>query len=141
MSFKIGVLKNFAVFTRKFLCWSLFLIKLQARRPAFLLKKRHQQYCEIIENSFFIEHLLLIILFRNFYVMIEFFGRLWVQNWYFSYFLCHCFVFFHNSSVRIGTPWLFCICIYTKTFSKYNSRTHYNVGIRNNIQFYSNFSK
>ena len=52
------------------------------------------EYCEIIENSFFIEHLLLIILFRNFYVMIEFFGRLWVQNWYFSYFLCHCFVFF-----------------------------------------------
>ena len=85
----------------------------------------------IIENSFFIEHLLLIILFRNFYVMIEFFGRLWVQNWYFSYFLCHYFIFFHNSSVRIGTPWLFCICIYTKMFSKYNFRTHYNVGIRN----------
>ena len=37
-------------------------------------------YCEIIENSFFIEHLLLIILFRNLYVMIEFFGSLWVQN-------------------------------------------------------------
>ena len=42
MFFKIGVLKNLAIFTRKYLSWSLFLIKLQAKRPAFLLKKRHQ---------------------------------------------------------------------------------------------------
>ena len=33
------------------------------------------EYCEIIENSVFIEQLLLFILFRNFCVMIEFFGR------------------------------------------------------------------
>ena len=26
---KIGVFKNFAIFTRKYLCWSLFIIKLQ----------------------------------------------------------------------------------------------------------------
>ena len=51
MYFKIGVLKNFAMFTRKYLCWSL--------RPAALLKKRLQhrcsacEYCEIFENSFF----------------------------------------------------------------------------------------
>ena len=32
--FKIGVLKNFAIFTRKHLCWSLFLIKLQAKRDS-----------------------------------------------------------------------------------------------------------
>ena len=30
MFFKIGVLKNFAIFAEKHLCWSLFLIKLQA---------------------------------------------------------------------------------------------------------------
>ena len=30
MFFKIGVVKNFAMFTRKHLCWSLFLIKMQA---------------------------------------------------------------------------------------------------------------
>ena len=29
MFFKIGVLKNFANFTRKHLCWNLFIIKLQ----------------------------------------------------------------------------------------------------------------
>ena len=34
---KKGVLKNFAVFTGKHLCWSLFLIELQAFRPAALL--------------------------------------------------------------------------------------------------------
>ena len=32
------VLKNFAIFTGKQLCWSLFLIKLQAWRPATLFK-------------------------------------------------------------------------------------------------------
>ena len=30
MFFKIGVLKNFAIFRGRHLCWSLFLIKLQA---------------------------------------------------------------------------------------------------------------
>ena len=30
--FKIGVLKNFAIFTGKHLCWSLFLMKMQAFR-------------------------------------------------------------------------------------------------------------
>ena len=36
--FKIGVLKKFAKFTRKLPCWSLFLITLQAWKPAILLK-------------------------------------------------------------------------------------------------------
>ena len=40
MFFKQGVLINFAIFTRKHhLCWSLFLIKLQAWRPVTLLKR------------------------------------------------------------------------------------------------------
>ena len=33
-----GVYKNFAIFTGKHLCWSLFLIKLQASRPETLLE-------------------------------------------------------------------------------------------------------
>ena len=37
--FKIGVLKNSANFTGKHLCWNLFLIKFQVRRPATLLKR------------------------------------------------------------------------------------------------------
>ena len=36
---KKGALKNFANFTGKHLCWSLFSIKLQARRPATFLKR------------------------------------------------------------------------------------------------------
>ena len=40
MFFKIGALKNFAMFTGKHLCWSLFVIKLQAAR--FAIKKRPQ---------------------------------------------------------------------------------------------------
>ena len=39
MFFKIGVLKNFAIFTGKYLCQSLFLIKLQAFK---FVKKRLQ---------------------------------------------------------------------------------------------------
>ena len=38
MFHKIGILKNFANFTGKHLCWSLFLIKLLTLRPATLLK-------------------------------------------------------------------------------------------------------
>ena len=126
MFFKIGVFKNSAIFTKKHLCWSLSLIKLHfywKRSPCtntgiflWILRNYWEKF---------------IILLWNFYVMIEFFRRLWVQNWYFSYFLCHCFVFFHNSSARIGSPWWFCTCIYTKSFSKYNFRMHYNLAIRN----------
>ena len=46
MFFKIGVLKNIANFTGKHLCWSLFLIKLQA-----------YEICEILKNTLFTEHL------------------------------------------------------------------------------------
>ena len=38
-SVKKDFLKNFANFKGKHLCWSLFLIKLQASRPATLLKR------------------------------------------------------------------------------------------------------
>ena len=37
--FKIGILKNFSIFTGKHRCESLFLIKLQAWKPATLLKR------------------------------------------------------------------------------------------------------
>ena len=37
--YKKGVLKNFANFTEKRLCWSFLLIKLQAFKPAYLLKR------------------------------------------------------------------------------------------------------
>ena len=39
MFLNIGVLKNFAIFTRKHLCWSLFLIQLQSTSPATILKR------------------------------------------------------------------------------------------------------
>ena len=36
---------------------------------------------------------------------------------------------------------LFCACIYTEKFSKFNAHTLCNVAIRNNIQNYSDFSQ
>ena len=58
MFFKIGILKNFAIFTGKNLCWSIFLIKLQVSNPETLLKKAPMQLfsCEyggIFKISFF----------------------------------------------------------------------------------------
>ena len=57
-STKKVVLKNFAVFTRKHLYWSLFLIKLRAFRPATLLKWTPTQtfsceYCKILKSNYF----------------------------------------------------------------------------------------
>ena len=65
MFFKIGVLKNFALFTGKHLRWSLFLIKLQARRPSTLSKRDSTQvfsceYYEIFKKDFFYRTLLVV---------------------------------------------------------------------------------
>ena len=54
-------LKFFANFTGKHLCWSLFFTKLQAFRPATLLKKTPTQVfsceiCDILKNTCFEEH-------------------------------------------------------------------------------------
>ena len=59
--FKIGSLKNFAIFIGKHLCRSLVLIKLQAIRAATLLKRDSNTcvfwgFCKIFKNSFFIDH-------------------------------------------------------------------------------------
>ena len=62
MFFKTLNLKNFSKFTEKHLCCSLFLIKLQAFKPATSLKRDSDTdvscgYCKIFKYSFFIEHL------------------------------------------------------------------------------------
>ena len=55
---KKGVLRNFAKFTGKHLCQSLFLNKVAVLRPATLLKKEilalvfSCEYCEISKNAF-----------------------------------------------------------------------------------------
>ena len=82
------------------------------------------EYCEIFKSSFLWNTFCSL----YFYVMIELFGRLWVQNWRVSYFLYCCFVFLHNCTVRFGSPELFRTCSYTKISRKRNFRTHFNVG-------------
>ena len=56
------VLKKFAILTGKQLCWSPFLIKIQAFKPGTLLKRDpntgdSSEYCEIFKNTYFEEHL------------------------------------------------------------------------------------
>ena len=50
MFFKIGVLKNFAIFTGKHMCKSLFLIKLKACN--FIKKRLQQVFCRTFLNLF-----------------------------------------------------------------------------------------
>ena len=58
MFFRIGILKNFAMFTGKHFRWSLFLIKLQAFRPSTLLKRDSNigiscEICDTFKKTFF----------------------------------------------------------------------------------------
>ena len=60
--FEKSSITNFAIFTRKHQCWSVFLIKLQAFRPAAFLKRSSNTgvscgYCELFKNSSFKENL------------------------------------------------------------------------------------
>ena len=63
MFFKIGVLENCAIFTRKHLCWSLFLIKFSKKFIKNFIKKRLQHRCfpaniaKFLRTTFFIQHL------------------------------------------------------------------------------------
>ena len=56
MFFKIGVLKIFAIFTAKHMCWSLFLMKLQTWRAAIVWKRDSNRSVFLWAVSF-IEHL------------------------------------------------------------------------------------
>ena len=49
MFFKIGILKNFVIFTGKDLCWSLFLIKLSPKTP-----KMFQHRCFLVNIARFL---------------------------------------------------------------------------------------
>ena len=63
MFLKIGIHKIFAILTRKYLCWSLFSIKLQAFRSATLLKRSSKKSVSLVNitkllgAALFIEYL------------------------------------------------------------------------------------
>ena len=65
MFFKIAVLKNFVIFTGKYLCWSLFLtkFKVSSLKACNVIKKRLQHRCfpvnivKLLRTAFFIEYL------------------------------------------------------------------------------------
>ena len=83
MFFKIGVLKNFAAFTGKHLCWSLFLIKLLAFRcfPVNVAK--------LLRPDFFIEHLWWFLLQMFCFTLYFQKKRCWI---YCSFTLHNCFI-------------------------------------------------
>ena len=52
-----AVLKNSAIFTGQQLCWSLFLIKYQARNPATLLKRLQHRCFPVNIATFLIKRI------------------------------------------------------------------------------------
>ena len=72
--FKTGVLKSFANFTGKHLCWSLFLIKVAGLRSVTLLKRDSNtcfpvKFAKILRTHFFKEDLRWMLI-QNWYYMI-----------------------------------------------------------------------
>ena len=78
MVYRKGVLRNFAKFTWKHLCHSLFFNKVVDHRPATLLKKRLWHRCFsvnfaiFLRTPFFIEHLWWLFLFFTFSLPLEY---------------------------------------------------------------------
>ena len=95
MSFKIEVFKNFAIFTRKHLCWSLFVTKLSAYKPATNLLKRDSNTSIFLlillnfKNSLFVEHFWWLLFkamfetYKNFTMKVKkaFTKLLWLLYW------------------------------------------------------------
>ena len=69
-------------------------IFIKRKTPAQAFSCKHY---EIFKNKFFYGTPPVHYTFPKFYVMVEFFGCLWIQKRDFSYFLYHCFIHFHNS--------------------------------------------
>ena len=73
--FKIGVLKNFAIFTGKHLYWSLSLLK---ETPTQMFSSA---YCKIFKNSFFVEQLQWLLLYEIFFI------HAWHDSWLLFFFM------------------------------------------------------
>ena len=57
MYFRIGALKDFAMFTEKHLCWSLYLITVQAWMPVTLLRRDSVKFAKFLRTPIFTEHI------------------------------------------------------------------------------------
>ena len=112
MFFKIAVIKNFAILSRKHLCCSPFLLKLHAWRPAFLLKKRLQHRCFAVNTAklwrlaFLVEHLTVDYTFPKFYVMVKSLDVFGYKTDIFHIFFLIALIFsmVHGYSVLVFTP-------------------------------------
>ena len=98
MLFTIGVLKNFANFTEKHLCWSLFLMKLETCN---FMKKRLQHSCFPVNFFWLWRHKLLVI----YYIRDSFNGFTPSQFWFCQAISCRYFVSIYMtiSGLKLGT--------------------------------------
>ena len=109
MFFRIVVLKNFAMFTGKHLCWRFFLIKLQAFRPPSGLQHRcfPVKFAAFLRTPFFTEQVRWLLLeisqelslywlhMRMMNIVISWYLLTLQRFFHFFLFYCVCFVSFY----------------------------------------------
>ena len=93
----------------KHLYWSVFLIKFQSYRPAFLLKMRLQHRCflnRFLRTVNFVEHLSTHYTFSKFYVMVDFLDVFGYKIHIFHIYCAIALIFsmVHAYSVLVFTP-------------------------------------
>ena len=92
MYFRIVALKDFAMFTEKHLCWSLFLINVQAWRSVTLLRRDSRKFAKFLRTSIFTERIRWLLLEISYELslyciweqwMVLFRGTCWLPSVYF----------------------------------------------------------
>ena len=92
MYFRIVALKDFAMFTEKHLCWSLFLINIQAWRCVTLLRRDSRKFAKFLRTPIFTERIRWLLLEISYELslyciweqwMVLFRGTCWLPSVYF----------------------------------------------------------
>ena len=118
MFFKICILKHFAIFTGKHLCWSLFFNEITGFRLATLLRRRLQHRCfpanigKFLRAALFPEHLRWLVLKVGnsvLYIYVLCFFKKSFKVFFFLRKNISCWKYFH-----VVIRYLFCEIIFTK---------------------------
>ena len=135
MYFRIGVLKNFAMFTGKHLCWSLFFNKYAGLKACNFIKKRLQhrffpvKFAKILRTPFFTEHVRWLLLEISHELslyciweqwMVSFRGTYWLTSVYFI--LLHAFRFFLFLSFSLIFSWILLLFGFEVSLSILNTK-------------------
>ena len=103
--FRIGALKNFAIFKEKHLSWSLFLIKLKASSPAALFRYFPLNIAKFLRTVFFIEQYQCLVLDRLTFTIKLFFAQ--IINYLSFYYICEGSEYAPFFTAYVRKKWVF----------------------------------